>query len=194
VKDTIFNVPNCISILRIMMIPVLLLLAWQRHAIFTALLTTVLLMDILDGYLARRLNQQTRLGAQLDSWGDFLTVLVYPFAGVWLRPEATRALVPYAVLAGIAYLSPIIFGFIKFGRLTSYHTRLMTIAAYVMGAAMISFFAGWSDLPFRLGCLILLVAQIEEILISAVLPSWRENIPGFRCALQLRSAWRSTQR
>jgi hypothetical protein len=39
-----------------------------------------------------------------------------------------------------------------------------------------------------------LVAQIEEILISAVLPSWRENVSGLRCALQLRSTWRSTQR
>jgi phosphatidylglycerophosphate synthase len=181
------NLPNCISALRIAMVPVLLTLAWRRSAVFTALLALSLMTDILDGYLARRLHQQTRLGAQLDSWGDFLTVLVYPFAAAWLRPEQTRQNVVYAISAGVAYLAPIGLGLIKYRRLTSYHTRLSSITAYVMGIAMVSFFAGWSVLPFRLGCIVLAVSQIEEIAITLILPTWKENVRNYRHALLLRT-------
>jgi len=182
-----FNVPNSISVLRILMVPVLLFLAWNGHqAAFTGLLAVSLSTDILDGYLARRLNQMTRLGAQLDSWGDFLTVLTYPFAAIWLRPDALEANALYVLIALIAYFTPIAFGFIKFRRLTSYHARMTRVTAYAMGAAVIVFFAGWSDFPFRLACVFLVLAQAEQIVISALLPEWRENVRDFRHALALR--------
>jgi phosphatidylglycerophosphate synthase len=185
------NVPNAISMLRIGMVPVLLWLAWHRQPAFTAVLVATLLSDILDGFLARRLNQQTRLGAQLDSWGDFLIILVYPFAAQWLRPIELKLNAGYAAVAAAAYCTPILFGFLKYHRLTSYHTRLMTITAYVMGVAMVCFFAGWSDIPFRCGCLLLLVAAMEELLISALLPQWVENVRGYRTALALRRQMRA---
>ncbi len=180
------NVPNSVTLLRIALLPVLVLLAWRRSPLFTVLLVVVLLMDILDGLLARILRQQTRLGAQLDSWGDFLTVLVYPFAAIWLRPGATRQNAVYAGVAAAAYLVPILFGFMKYRRLTSYHTRLMTWTAYVMGAAMVAFFAAWSVLPFRVGSALLIVAQIEEFAITTILPRWVENVPNVRRAWALR--------
>jgi len=185
---TAVNVPNSISALRIALVPVLLWLAWQRQPAFTAVLIVALGSDILDGYLARRLHQQTRLGAQLDSWGDFLTVLVYAPAAVWLRPEELHRNLGYALGAAVAYCAPILFGFLKYHRLTSYHTRLMTLTAYVMGIAMICFFGGWSEVPFRIGCLLLLVAGCEEILITALLPQWIENVGGYGQALQLRAS------
>jgi phosphatidylglycerophosphate synthase len=59
------NIPNSISMLRILLAPVLLALAWNRQPVFTVVLAATLLMDFLDGFLARRLKQQTRRGAQL---------------------------------------------------------------------------------------------------------------------------------
>ncbi len=171
------NVPNSITILRILLLPLLVLLAWRRSPLFTVLLVAVLLMDILDGYLARRLHQQTRLGAQLDSWGDFLTVLVYPFAAIWLRPDATRQNAVYAEVAACAYLLPILIGFLKYRRLTSYHTRLMTGTAYVMGAAMVAFFSGGSVWPFRIGSVLLVAAQIEELAITIPDPPPHQHPP-----------------
>jgi phosphatidylglycerophosphate synthase len=185
------NVPNAISTLRIGMVPVLLWLAWHRQGAFTVVLAATLVSDILDGFLARRLNQQTRLGAQLDSWGDFLIVLVYPFAALWLRPDELQQNAAYAIVAAVSYGTPILFGFLRYRRLTSYHTRLMTITAYVMGVAMVCFFAGWSAIPFRFGCLLLLVAALEEILISALLPRWVENVASYRMALALRRQMRA---
>jgi hypothetical protein len=66
----------------------------------------------------------------------------------------------------------------------------MTVTAYVMGAAAVAFFAGWSDLPLRVACGVLLVAGAEEIWISATLPVWQANVRGLRHALALRSQLR----
>lgn len=181
------NLPNVLSTLRILMAPLLALLAFRGWgAAFTMLLTASLLTDFLDGYLARLLNQRTPLGAQLDSWGDFLTVLVYPGAAVWLQPVLLKQNVLWVTVAALAYFSPIAFGFVKYGRLTSYHTRLMSVSAYLMGGAVIAFFAGWSDLPLHLACIVLVVAGAEEISISATLPVWQANVRDLRQALALR--------
>lgn len=183
------NLPNSISTLRILMVPLLALLAFRgRGHAFTILLTASLLMDVLDGYLARRLNQKTALGAQLDSWGDFLTVLVYPAAALWLQPVLLKQNALWVTVAAFAYLSPIAFGFLKYGRLTSYHTRLMTLSAYLMGGAAVAFFADWSDLPLRLACIVLVVAEAEEISITATLAVWQANVRDLKHALALRAA------
>ncbi|HEV2286388.1 MAG TPA: CDP-alcohol phosphatidyltransferase family protein [Steroidobacteraceae bacterium] len=183
------NLPNAVSALRILAVPVLALLAFRGAGLaFTILLAASLLLDALDGYLARRLNQQTPLGAQLDSWGDFLTVLVYPGAALWLQPVLLKHNALWVTLAFLAYLSPIALGFLKYGRLTSYHTRLMSLCAYLMGAAAVAFFAGWSDLPLRGACLVLVAAAAEEVLITATLPVWQANVRDLKHALALRSA------
>ena len=182
------NLPNAISAARVLMVPLLLLLAFRgQSAPFTRLLAASLFMDFLDGYLARRLDQRTPLGAQLDSWGDFLTVLVYPPAGVWLQPALLRANLPWVSVAAVAYFAPIAFGFLKYRRLTSYHTRLMTVTAYAMAPAMVAFFAGWSDLPLRAACVVLAIAEAEEVAISMTLPTWQANVRDLGAALALRS-------
>lgn len=183
------NLPNVISALRILMAPILALLAFRGWGpAFTILLTASLLSDALDGYLARLLDQRTPLGAQLDSWGDFLTVLVYPGAAAWLQPALLKQNALWVTVALLAYFSPIVFGFLKYGRLTSYHTRLMTLSAYLMGGAAVAFFAGWSDLPLHVACIVLVVAEAEEISISATLPVWQANVRDLRHAHVLRAA------
>lgn len=185
------NVPNAISLLRILLVPLLVLLAFRREGTtFTSLLAASLFMDFLDGYLARRLNQRTALGAQLDSWGDFLTVLVYPPAAAWLQPVMLRANRPWVIAAALAYFAPIALGFLKYRRLTSYHTRGMMITAYAMAAAMVAFFAGWSDVPLRIACVVLVVAEAEEIAITALLPQWRANVRDLRVAMIIRAGQR----
>lgn len=181
------NVPNCVTAARIALVPVMLYLAWSgRTATFTIVLVIALLGDILDGYLARTLNQKTSLGAQLDSWGDLFTSLVYAPAAAWLRPDALSEIAPFVFVAVVAYLAPIVFGFFKFRRLTSYHTRLTTVAAYFVGFAVVCFFAGWSNWPFRAACLLLVISQVEEVLISALLPIWTANVRDYGMALALR--------
>jgi len=72
------NLPTFLTWLRIAAIPLLVLLfylpvpwAWPAAAMLFALAA---LTDALDGYLARRLNQQSRFGAFLDPVADKLIV------------------------------------------------------------------------------------------------------------------------
>ncbi|MGH8143345.1 MAG: CDP-diacylglycerol--glycerol-3-phosphate 3-phosphatidyltransferase [Steroidobacteraceae bacterium] len=80
----IWNVPNVLTWLRILAIPaiVLLFLYGSRHPAGAAdpiagvLFALAALTDTLDGYLARRLGQTTRLGTFLDPVADKLIVAV----------------------------------------------------------------------------------------------------------------------
>ena len=77
------NVPNLLTWLRIVMIPVVIgvfylpdawLTGWQRNLIATAVFIVAAITDWLDGYLARKLNQTSAFGAFLDPVADKLMI------------------------------------------------------------------------------------------------------------------------
>ncbi len=65
--------PNILSLARILAAPYLFVLLW-RHEYWLGLIVMFLtgVSDGLDGYLARRLNAHSKLGAMLDPIGDKL--------------------------------------------------------------------------------------------------------------------------
>jgi cardiolipin synthase (CMP-forming) len=78
-----FNVPNVLTWLRIIMIPVVIgvfylpaawLSGWERNLIATVVFAAAAITDWLDGYLARRLNQTSAFGAFLDPVADKLMI------------------------------------------------------------------------------------------------------------------------
>jgi cardiolipin synthase (CMP-forming) len=78
-----FNVPNLLTWLRILMIPLFLAIfylpdSWlpglQRNVTATAIFALAAITDWLDGYLARSLNQTSSFGAFLDPVADKLMV------------------------------------------------------------------------------------------------------------------------
>lgn len=172
------SIANIISAIRILLVPVVLVLAWRGASeAFLICLIFSLVSDIADGTIARRLGQVTELGAKLDSWGDLLTYVALLPCACWLRPEFVRGEIVYLIIVAASYLIPIAFGFIKYGQLTSYHTRLATVAAYVLGASIVVIFAGGPTFAFRIATLFILLAEIEEVAITAVLPTWQANVP-----------------
>ena len=74
------NVPNALTMLRIVLIPVFVALfyvPWQWSAAASAFVFALAgFTDWLDGYLARKLNQSTPLGAFLDPVADKLMVVI----------------------------------------------------------------------------------------------------------------------
>src|SRR5690242_5287396 len=77
------NVPNLLTWLRILMIPLVVgvfyvpeiwLSSFHRNLIATAMFAAAAITDWLDGYLARRLNQQSAFGAFLDPVADKLMI------------------------------------------------------------------------------------------------------------------------
>lgn len=93
-EDRIWTVPNVLSMVRLALVPVFLVLVVSGQDAL-ALLTLVVssLTDYLDGWIARRFDQMTRLGRILDPAADRL----YIFATV--LGLATRDLVPWWLVA-----------------------------------------------------------------------------------------------
>jgi CDP-diacylglycerol--glycerol-3-phosphate 3-phosphatidyltransferase len=181
------NAANLLSGLRLVMAPILLWLAWTHEPRwFLYALIVTLVSDIADGKVARRFNLTSEFGARLDSWGDFTTYMSLPLCTWWLRPEIVHeeAVFFWTVVAG--YTLPVSIGFLKYGKLTSYHTRGAVIAAYALGASIVVIFAGGPTLPFRLATGVLVVAELEEIAITLVLPECVNNVKTLRVALELR--------
>ena len=69
----VLNIPNVLTIIRVILIPVFVALyrAGQRPLAF-AVYVAACLTDMLDGYLARRLNQVTAFGKLMDPLADKL--------------------------------------------------------------------------------------------------------------------------
>lgn len=74
------NVPNILTLSRIMMIPVFVVVFYLpvewRYLVASAIFSLAALTDWLDGYLARKLDQSTPFGAFLDPVADKLMVAV----------------------------------------------------------------------------------------------------------------------
>lgn len=183
----VLNVPNTLSCIRLLLVPAMLSLAWLGwSAAFLVCLCFTILTDAFDGWLARILRQTSELGSKLDSWADFLTYFTLPLSAWWLRPDALQSEAPYLAIAFGCYLAAIGFGFLKYGRLTSYHTWGAKLLAVIISVAAILFFAGSPGWCLRIVVPLVLLTQIEEIMITALLPVWRNDVPSFWHAAKLR--------
>lgn len=74
------NIPNLLSLLRILLIPVLIVFYFIPHSSATVWATAIFVFagitDWLDGYLARRLDLMSSFGAFIDPVADKLIVVV----------------------------------------------------------------------------------------------------------------------
>ena len=111
--------PNRISILRLLLIApyvVCLLnqeqLAWGRHAAL-GIFVVMGISDFVDGLLARRLGQQTRLGAILDPLADKVMIVCSVILLSLYLPDAPGARLPaWLVVAVVAKDLWVVAGFI----------------------------------------------------------------------------------
>ena len=72
------NLPNCLTIVRMLLIPVFLIAYYQlpdQRYISMAVFALASFTDCLDGYLARKMNQITSFGKLCDPLADKLMVL-----------------------------------------------------------------------------------------------------------------------
>ncbi|SHG79672.1 cardiolipin synthase [Jatrophihabitans endophyticus] len=84
--ERVWTIPNALSVLRLLGVPLFLYLLLGPHADVWALVVLAVsgFTDWLDGVLARALHQQSRVGALLDPAADRLYILA-TLAGLVLR-------------------------------------------------------------------------------------------------------------
>jgi cardiolipin synthase len=80
----VLTIPNLVSLIRLALVPVFLWLLVGRNNVAGAgwLLGVIGATDWIDGYLARRLNQVSKVGEFLDPLADRLAVAVAVVAGL----------------------------------------------------------------------------------------------------------------
>ena len=172
--------PNAISLARLCSIPVLL---WLAHSgageWFAALLVAALASDLVDGWLARRLNVSSSAGALLDSVADMaltLTILV----SIWLmRPVVYQqdGWIIYS-LSG-AWLLAHVASLIRYGKLASFHTWLIRVGiAFFNLFAVILFLFDYYPWMLHVAGVLSCLGVVEHFILLALLPKWSPDLPG----------------
>jgi cardiolipin synthase len=160
------DIPNIISLLRIaLVVPIMVLLHRQEYGLVLVLFAVAGISDGLDGYLARRFDWRSELGALLDPLGDkFLLVGVYLVFG-W------NGLLPWW-LVGLVILRDVVIvgGAIAYRQLC----RDLTMEPTLISKAN-------TLLQILLGLLVIVVAMDQSF------PSWL--LPGMILLVAVSTLW-----
>lgn len=160
------TIPNFLSLSRILFLPLLYIFAIKemRLAFFIAYIL-IASTDWFDGQIARRFNQKSPIGTQMDSLADipfyistaFFIYKLYPES---LAPNMTLLIIGLSVVA-IAFLISII----KFKKPVMMHTTVMRLPSLLVFFFMI--FSYFFDATYFLsGILVIyIIGFLEEIII-----------------------------
>src|SRR5271169_5838738 len=143
-KGRIWTVPNQITLLRLGFLPVFLsLISYERYKWALLVLVVSGLSDLFDGWLARRLNQRSSLGAYLDPIADKL-LLSSSFVILAFKHEIALWLMIFVlsrdvIILIVAVVILLIFGYRPFppsilGKATTFF-QIVMIFAVVLRAA-----------------------------------------------------------
>ena len=172
---------NGITLYRIIAAPILLVLLFtKQYDIFKWLLGVSFFTDLIDGHLARKYKVTSIMGTKLDSIGDDLTVLVGLIALFVLKPEFIKQQIIILIILLVLFLVQTTFAFIKYRKMTNFHTLLAKTAALLQGVFLI--FAFFTEQPslilFYAATIVTMLELIEEIILVGMLPQWQANVKG----------------
>lgn len=173
----IFSIPNLLSLLRVVLVPVLIVAVCFREASwFLLVLAISLLSDMLDGYFARKLNQVTEFGARLDSWADMATYAMMIVGLYYIWPLIFIDQFFYLVAATLSYVLPVVIAVIRFSHFPSYHTWGAKIAAVLIAPAFYLLVLADNQIFFRLVIIFHVIVAVEEIAITFLLKKPKTNV------------------
>lgn len=182
------QIPNLISIARILSVPVLLVLALQGQSEpFKWLLLAALLSDILDGLIARTFGIASPLGATLDSIGDSL-LMVAAAVGVWIfHPVFVQEHGMTVLIVLALWALEMLVSFWRYGKLSSFHAYSVRVGAYLLGIfVMVLFIWGFNSWLFYLAVMVNVLGYLEEFVLLWLLPEWSANVRGVYWVLRNR--------
>ncbi len=164
-KQNIWNVPNILTMLRLLLIPIFWLLMMARNNETAALIVfiTASVTDLLDGYIARHYNQVTDWGKLFDPLADKLMIVSVMMALV------LKGAVPLVILIIITVKEIIMVtgaAYMLRRKIVVYSKPMGKTAQFVMVAGMIlSFFRHSFSVPVHLYVLWLATALTLAALI-----------------------------
>jgi len=172
--------PTTITLARLLSAPLLAWLAYRgRHDAFAALLVPALASDVLDGWLARKLDSVSPLGATLDSIADIVLMLAVVYA-IWpLHPYVYLDHGWIIITVVVVWLVGHAASFLRYGRLASFHTQLIRAGIFAFSVfALILFLYGFIPAMLYLAAGICLAGAIEHFTMLFLIREWTPNLHG----------------
>ncbi|MDP9048836.1 MAG: CDP-alcohol phosphatidyltransferase family protein, partial [Bacteroidota bacterium] len=176
-----YYVVNFLTLYRLVAVPLLLVLVFNhRFDLFRWLLVVSFLTDAVDGYLARKFNAISKLGATLDSIADDLTIAVAIIAVFVSRPDFIKQEVVLIVIMSALYLVQIVLALIRYGKISGFHVYTAKVAAVLQGAFILLFFFLSNPVYplFYVMSILTIIDLAEEITLVFLLPKWKVNVKG----------------
>lgn len=185
-KKIPLNIPNILSLYRIIIFPVIIFsLIKEYEQLFIWLICISLVTDILDGWIARTFDMQTKIGAKLDSIADvgtyigaILGVMVFKYS------EFEPHFISFFIFVGL-FISANVLAFIKFGKSASLHLYSSKIGGYLQGFFFFILFVFDFYTPFYFVMIAWGIASfVEHILVQLVLKRMKSNVKGLYWVLK----------
>ncbi|WP_422107374.1 CDP-alcohol phosphatidyltransferase family protein [Winogradskyella sp.] len=188
-KENIYNVPNFLSMYRLVTFPLILWFIYDsKESLFAMFLCINLITDILDGLIARVFNLKTEFGAKLDSLADNGTFIA-AFIGLFVfKMDDLSASIWMLWVFMACFALGLMVSFIKFKQYPSLHLYTTKVGGYVQGIFIFVLFAwGYEPYLFYLAMIIGYISHIEEITILLILKRMKSDARGLYWVLRDKS-------
>lgn len=134
--------------------------------------------DIVDGYIARKMNLNTQLGSKLDSYADIIFFLSYMIV---LLPilRLSNFMIFWIIIIFLIRLCSIVVGYGKFGKFSSIHTNLNKLTGLSLFFFPFSLLLTISDEFFLIVILFIsTLASLEEFIIIITIDNLDSDYEG----------------
>lgn len=178
--ENVLNVPNLISLYRLLAFPVILFMALTaRENWFIILLCISLVSDAIDGSIARYFKLQTNFGAALDNLADIFTyamALLGLFIFKWTEIEP-HAWILYLFLT--LFVLSYIIALFRFGKIPGLHLYSAVSAGYIQSIFFFVLFVfGFYPWMYFLAVGWGVIAYTEKILVLFKLDDIKIGVKG----------------
>ncbi|MBR0138338.1 MAG: CDP-alcohol phosphatidyltransferase family protein [Erysipelotrichaceae bacterium] len=164
-RNEVFTIPNILSMIRILLLPVVIYYYMYKQDMKTGVIMMFFceITDFFDGFLARKLNQVTKLGGILDPISDKISQLVMCIC-VYSRFPLVRCLM--YLFIGKEFIS-FIFGLFlintDFDARAKWFGKVNTVVFdIVLGLHML-----WFDIPYNVSCILVCISAVLMV-VSAI--------------------------
>lgn len=158
------HLPNIVTFIRIPL-SISLLFLCNNHPVFITLYLVCGFSDVLDGYIARKMNVQSSLGAKLDSVADiFMYGVIIAVLIIW-EQWGLLSFIPVLALICLIRCINIMIGYLKFRQLVMIHTLANKISGLLVFLVPILYVLIGNTNTIWPVAIFALLASIEETVI-----------------------------
>ena len=177
-KTIFLTIPNIISLTRIFLAPlVYFLLSVNNKIALTLILVFVGLTDAVDGFIARKLKQDSNFGAKLDSCADIIYYAIFIFWFLTKYYQDWHIYFYLSVLPIALILLAQIITQLRFRAFASFHLYSIKASAMLAYLTVVcSLLFGFNKSLIQLLLIFWSIASLETLITSVMIKKIQYNI------------------